>query len=278
MDPTPSIEHTDDWRLAQSVIAGDEAAWRRFVTERTGVIFAVLRRYLFDEDDIRDVYVDVLASLRRGRLAEYAGRSSLATWLVCVARGAAVDHLRHTLGRRTDPAGLEDLDAVQREAYRLYYAQGLAFEDVRLRLRQSGLLAPDASLAEVLAAVEDRLSHRTLRRIAWDLHAASVGAVSGRLAEYLDDATAAMSEHEQQASPEAQLLAREARVTIDKVLALVDRLPDEEREVLRLRFDQGHTADRIAEDLGLPDRRRVYTIAERALARLRRWMKASVCW
>ena len=262
-------DHLADLALARAVLAGDEPAWHRFVTGQSGILLAILRRYLRDTDEIRTVYVDVLAELRQGKLAEYAGRSSLATWLACIARGAAADHLRHTLGRREDPTGLADLEPWQREVFRLYYVEGRAYEDVRLRLRQNGQLSDGESLAEILADIESRLNQRTLRRLAWDLHAASVGAASGRLLEYLDDAT--RSADSLAPSPDAALIAREARQQIARILALVDRLPAEERAVLQLRFDQGWTADQIAAELTIPGRRKVYTILDRALARLRRW-------
>ncbi len=265
-------DHHADLILARAVLGGDEAAWHRFVIAHSGILLAILRRYLYDTDEIRTVYVDVLAELRQGKLAEYAGRSSLSTWLACIARGAAVDHLRHALGRREDPAGLTDLDERQREVFRLFYVEGRAFEEVRLRLRESGRLADGESLAAILAEIESGLNHRTLRRLTWDLHAASVGAASGRLLEYLDQAAAAGAEASSAQAPDAALIAREARRRIESILLLVDQLPPQERTVLKLRFDAGWSADQIADELAIAGRRRVYTILDRALARLRRWV------
>jgi len=275
-DPQPRADepddHADDLALAAAVLAGDEAAWHRFVDQKCGIVLAVLRRYLFDEDEVRTVWVDVLARLRRGGLAQYAGRSALTTWLVLVARGAAADRLRRRFGRREDPAGLDDLSARERQVFRLYCVEGLDYEDVRLRLRESGELGPDESLAEILAAIEDRLSSRTLRRIAWDLHAASTGAASGRLLEYTDHVRAEAARRSAAAGPEADLLAAETARTLARIAELVAALPDEERRVIELRFDRGWTADEVAAELGLAGRRRVYTIGDRAVARLRRWL------
>ncbi|HOX24649.1 MAG TPA: sigma factor-like helix-turn-helix DNA-binding protein [Candidatus Krumholzibacteria bacterium] len=270
--PHEPSEHAADLELAEAVLRGDVAAWHEFIETRSGVILAVLRRYLFDHDEVRTVYVDVLARLRRGQLATYEGRSKLTTWLTLVARGAAADHLRHRLGRRDEPPGLSALDERAREVYRLYYVEGIPYEDVRLRLRESGRLAPDESLAEILAGIEERLSDRTLRRIAWDLHAASVGAASGRLLEYAQAAQDDARRRHRETGPEAELLAAEAARTLARLRELVAELPGEERRVLELRFDHGWTADDIAVELGLDGRRRVYTIAERALNRLRRWL------
>ena len=264
--------HTEDLTLAEQVLRGDRDAWERFVHGHTGVIVSVLRRYLFDAEEVRDAYVDTLTELRRGKLAEYEGRSSLTTWLAVVARGAATDHLRRKLGRREDPAGLADLDDRGREVYRLYYVEGLAYADVTLRLQQAGRLGPDESLAEILADIESRLSDRTLRRIAWDLHAASAGAATGRLAEYLQAARDEADARAHEQSPERALLADRAEKRLAAIRELIASLPEEERRILTLRFDEGWTAEQVAEALDLPDRRRVYTIQERALARLRRWL------
>ncbi len=264
-----SADHAEDLALAAAILRGEVAAWHRFVEDRSGVILAVLRRYLFDEDEIRTVWVDVLTRLRRGGLAQYAGRSALTTWLTLVARGAAADHLRRRFGRREDPAGLERLSERQRRVYRLYCVEGLDYEDVRLRLRESGDLGPDESLAEILATLDDHLSCRTLRRIAWDLHAASTGAACGRLAEYTDHVQRTASGPP---DPQSELLARETAATLERIRALIARLPEQERRVLELRFDQGWTAEEVAAELDLPGRRRVYSIADRAVARLRRWL------
>lgn len=267
--------HAADLALARAVLAGDDAAWQRLVTDHSGIVIAILRRYLHDRDEIRTVYVDVLAQLRQGTLAAFAGRSSLSTWLACVARGAAVDHLRHLHGRREDPTAVADLDERQREVFRLYYVEGRAFEDVRMRLHQRGMLADGTSLAEILAEIDARLQHRTARRLAWDLHATSVGAASGRLLEYLDHAAGEAAEAAASRQPDAALIAAEARRNVSRILALVDKLPEAERTILKLRFEAGLTAEQIAEELGgrfaVGGRRRVYTLLDRALARLRRW-------
>lgn len=260
--------HQDDLDLVDAVLRGEIDAWHRFIDEKSGVIIAVLRRYLFDEDELRTVYVDVLSKLRKSQLATYEGRSALTTWLTLVARGAAADHLRARFGRREEPAGLADLPPRSRTVYQLYYIEGLAFEDVRMRVK----LGPDESLAEVLAEIEDKLTNRTLRRIAWDLHATSVGGTTGRLLEYLEVTSEDMQRQGRELEPDALLIRQEAQRTLERVRQLMADLPAEERQVLELRFDEGWTADRIAEEMALPGRRRVYTIADRALARLRRWM------
>jgi RNA polymerase sigma factor (sigma-70 family) len=61
-------------------------------------------------------------------------------------------------------------------------------------------------------------------------------------------------------------LARQAQ----RVRELLGELGDEEREIVRLRFEEGWTAQRIAKERGLRGQRRVYTILDGAIRKLRR--------
>jgi RNA polymerase sigma factor (sigma-70 family) len=55
-----------------------------------------------------------------------------------------------------------------------------------------------------------------------------------------------------------------------RVRELLEGLSDDEREIVRLRYEEGWTAQRIAEERGLSGQRRVYTILDGALRKLRR--------
>ena len=54
---------------------------------------------------------------------------------------------------------------------------------------------------------------------------------------------------------------------------LLGELSDEEQEVVRLRFEEGWTAQKIAEERGLEGQRRVYTILDGALRKLRKLLE-----
>ena len=72
--------------LARAVSEGSIPHWHAFVDRYSGLIYSVIRRQLFaeTEDDVRNVFADVLDVLYRGKLAEFAGRSDLSTWLIVV--------------------------------------------------------------------------------------------------------------------------------------------------------------------------------------------------
>ena len=93
--------HEQDLAVVRTILSGDPHAWIAFVERYAGLILAMIRRYLRhgDQDDIRTVFADVLASLRKTRLRTYEGRASLSTWLTLVARSEVMDHLRRKFGR-----------------------------------------------------------------------------------------------------------------------------------------------------------------------------------
>ena len=248
-------------------------AWHRLVERHSAVIHSVLRRYLQDEEEVRDAYVDTLERLYKGQLARYEGRSSLSTWLVFVARSAALDRLRSRLGRRELPAGVKDLSEREREIFRRYYFEGQSFEAVR-----HWAALPADELAEILGRIEATLSRRSLRRYAYDLHASSVGAASGRLLEFLDHLREEHAGRLSEREPDYALLEKEARATTRRVRALIERLPEAERRILTLRFDHGLSARQIAESMGLEGQRQAYTQVDRALRRLRKWLGVNVFW
>ena len=271
MTPT-SDGFASDRALVDRILDGSEADWHHFIDNYSGLVYSVLRRYLFNEEEIRDLWVLVMERLIGGVLKSYAGRSSLSTWLVFVARSTVFDHLRSVRGRREDPVGLETLDERCRLVFDRFYRDGGTYEEVRHELAESGVLAEGESLAAVLVEIEDALSSRVMRRIAWDLRATSAGVATGRLLEFLEMAARESRERSASITPEMALFQKETRRTIERIRELMQELPEQQRRVLELRFDDGWPARRIAEELELSGQREVYTIVDRATRALRRML------
>ncbi len=257
-------------RLVEAVLAGSEAAWHTFIDRYTGLIIHVLRRYLFDEDLVRDTYVDVLGNLHEGRLSTYQGRSCLATWLMLVSRNAATDRLRHEHGRREVPRGLRRLSSLHQEVYRLYYVSGETFTATLKQLWLQGHRLTEDELIDQLGEIDSQLTNRTFRRVRYDLAAESLGAASGRLLEYCDAVHFEADSNYQKQDPLRHLIMKEAEIRALKALRYVAELPVEERRILSLRFEEGLNAQQIAERLGIANRRRVFTILDRIVRKLRR--------
>src|SRR5262249_45973865 len=212
----------------------------------------------------------VLESLRRTRLRTYEGRAALSTWLTLVVRSHVVDHLRHRFGRDSKLRALERLTPDERLLFRLYYIDGLPRGEVVARLEARGEIWGVDRFIAAIHHIERQLGDRWLKRLSYDLHAQSVGASSGRLLEYLDYVRDEFSQQGGAHSPEYHVMEREARRTADHLRASIAALNPKQRRLVELRFEEGWTAQRIADELGMRSQRSVYKSIDRIIARLRR--------
>ena len=258
----------EDLALIEMVLGGSTAHWHAFVDRYAGLIYSVIRRQLFaeDEDDVRTVFADVLESLYRGKLAEFRGNSELSTWLIVVSRGKALDHLRHIQGRRKHPQGWDELTTLERYVFKFHFVEGLGFDAVIHSLHSARVPATAEDVAHAVLKIEGTIDKHYLRRLESDAKAPALGVVSGRLLDYMKH-----MEFEHERDEDDDSLARDG---VEKMAArvreLLADLSDEEREVVRLRFEEGWTAQRIADERGLSGQRKVYTILDGALRKLRK--------
>src|SRR2546422_194000 len=117
----------EDW-MAQLQQAGPEAAWDLFLDRYRRLIFAAIRHYAQDYDDVMDVFARVCEALREGdlqRLRTYAAqpdhRARFSTWLVTVVRHLTVDWFRHRDGRRRLSVVAEGLPPLRRRIFELVF-------------------------------------------------------------------------------------------------------------------------------------------------------------
>lgn len=271
------VDHSQDLALVRRILDGSADAWDRFLTVYAGLLWAVIRRYMpaRDREETHAVFAEVLTGLYRHKFATYEGRAALSTWLTLVARAEAVDHLRRRFGRRAPPRGLRRLTPADREIFRMYYVEGRGLREVLLELQRTDPSWTQQRLLTSLQTIEREVDDRSLRRLAYDLHAQSSGAASGRLLAYLDHVRDEFKLLEGAHRPEYHIMEREARRVLERVRELIDELPPEDRRVYSLRFERGWTAPQIAEELGLADPRGAYTLVDRIVRGLRRKLNVS---
>ncbi len=97
---------SDQFDGLDRLIAGDKAAWDRFVARFAPVIFAAVRRKLVPagrsedaEDVAQDVFIRLCARDYHVIRRYDASRAKLSTWLTVIAHSAAIDHLRRQKAR-----------------------------------------------------------------------------------------------------------------------------------------------------------------------------------
>jgi RNA polymerase sigma-70 factor (ECF subfamily) len=99
----------DERRLIERCIAGDDAAWRCFLSRYGGLIYgaivALLARFAMNEPAVaEDVFASVLEKLLaddRAALRQFKGASKFTTYLVAIARNKTHDHIRASRRRPT---------------------------------------------------------------------------------------------------------------------------------------------------------------------------------
>ncbi|MGQ0428721.1 MAG: RNA polymerase sigma factor [Gammaproteobacteria bacterium] len=192
----------DDLYLAAACARGDDQAWRELSERHFEFMRAFARRFV-PAAVARDLADEVIAELwSRGRLSQYAGRSTLRTWLGAIVAHAALN-TRKAMGRMRGLRSAQDgsvdaavpapdtLDSADEEAARLLHemlseaVRNLPPED-RLLLQlyyEQGMTLDEisATLGASSAAISRRLKHTRE-----DLRAAIETLSRGRTGESAD--------------------------------------------------------------------------------------------
>lgn len=228
-----------------------DAAWDLFLERYRRLIFAAIRHYVREYDDVMDVFTRVCEALRADdlrRLREYhpggERRARFSTWLVVVVHNLTIDWLRARDGRSRPGAAAERLPPLQRAIYEHVVLHGLspgeAYELICARDRPG--LRFGAFLRELLA------THRAVGN-AWarvpGLGAAPPPQTSGA------------------ADPAAEAELRRI------VAAALATLPPEDRAAVQLYVIDGLSAADVARVLGERNAKAVYNRVYRALAAMR---------
>ena len=108
--PTPDLSTPEpaDRQLVEAILRKDRKATAEFVGRFTDPVHAYLRHRLAPRTDLVDDLVqEVFLAALKG-LPSFAGRSSLKSWLLGIARHKVEDHYRAHLRRSETPAELEE--------------------------------------------------------------------------------------------------------------------------------------------------------------------------
>lgn len=252
----------EDWSaaLAQGDVA---AAWDRFLSRYRRLIFAAIRHYAQDYDDVMDVFARVCEALREDdfrRLRAYhqqtSHRARFSTWLVTVVRNLTIDWFRQKEGRRRLPAIAEDLPTRQRRIFEHVYLDGRSHvESYELIRSRDG---SDLSFAEFLR----------------DLHAMYRAVKEGRRGSLLRELHPVRPVDPP--DPTSVLEAEERRALVSRALA---SLGSDDRVVVELYVLEEMPATDVARIVGLPNAKAVYNRVYRALDRLREQLaRAGIQW
>lgn len=237
--------------LAQRALAGEPGALEELIERLLPLVSALARRFptegLDQTDLVQEGILGLLRALRRYDPEKGVPFAAFATWWIRQAlQDARSDFIRPF---RLPPKALRQLSRLKSEQQRIYQTEGRSAGILELAERTR----IDLDQAQALAAADARV--RSL-----DETVEGDGEV-GSLGELLEDPLSA----------EAYEAVIDA-VAGEQLKALLSRLTEREREVVRARFGFDGPAEKlveIGERLGI-SAERVRQIEERALAKLRR--------
>ena len=236
-----------------------EAAWDIFIDRYRRLIFAGIRHYARDYDDVMEIFVSVCEALREDdlrRLREWAAqtakRARFSTWLVTVVRHLTVDWFRRRDGRSRLPALAKDLSSIQRRIFEHVFLEGRshveAYELIRTRE------APTLTFSAFQVELRD-----VYRRV--------TGERRGTLLPGLIRAPPERETEEWGQEESAERIA-----LVERALASLD---PKDRVTVELYVIEELAAVEVARIVGLPNAKAVYNRTYRALAELREWLETA---
>lgn len=239
----------DAW-IGELQRGSSDAAWDAFLERYRRLIFAAIRHYAQDYDDVMDVFARVCESLRADDLRRLRSwtdqtehRASFSTWLVTVVRNLTIDWFRVRDGRHRVSAMAERMPALQRAIFERVFVDGRSHLETYEVLLAADF--PSLSFKEFL--VELRQTYAVVTSGRRGHLFADVGLPPPDEVQLADDA----AEDSELLEDALRSLSPADRVAVE--MYVVDQVPAEE----------------VARIVGLPNAKAVYNRVYRALATLK---------
>lgn len=240
-----------------------EPAWDAFLEACSPLVLQVVQLFERDPDPVGDCFLFVCEQLRakqfhRLRRFRAGGPASFSTWLRAVVRNLCLDWHRRESGRHRVFRAVGALGPLERGVFRCRFREGLTRQETLLSLRSR---FPELTETQLLAS-EERVRQSLTPRQLW-LLSRPTRAVP--LALEGEDGTERPLP-DPAPGPEEVFSLSEQREALERALL---RLPDSERLLVRLRFEEGLTLDQIARVTGLGNPQRAERHINGLLERLR---------
>ncbi len=265
MEDTQSAQLLQRFRSHQA-----QEAWAEFLEVFSPLILQVVRLFERDDDPIADCYLFVCEQLsqkqfRRLSLFRPDGPASFRTWLRAVVRNLCLDWRRREFGRHRVFESIQRLPALERGVFQCAFEQGLTPAETFLTLRAGFPALGEKQVEEAIEGIRKLLTPRQL----WLLQGGRPE-VPARALEP-DGTETSLDERLADPGPDPESLARlnEQRKNLARAL---NQLPKAERLLLRLRFEQELTLEKVAKVTGIKDAQTADRRIKDVLARLQRSM------
>ena len=245
--------------------------WVEFLNTYSPVLYQTARHCTSTDDDAADCYVHICEQLAHKhflRLLKFkpTGNASFVTWLRVVARNICFDWRRKKWGRPRPFKSLQSLSALELEIYNHRFVHGASPQETLARLEP---LFPGVSLGE-LSTIEGNLQRSLSSRQQWILSSrraafATAVAVAGE-----EKDAGSIEVVDPRPDQQEQVINKQERELLQKAITF---LPERERLLLQLRYEQDLSLDEIARLCELGDAQRVHRKLAAILKGLRRVLR-----
>jgi len=245
--PDPGIERIID-RLGSP---GAQAAWTQFLETYSPIILQVVQLFERDPDSRADCFLFVCKQLSHGhfrRLRRFKpeGQASFSTWLRVVVRNLCLDWHRTEFGRHRVYQSIASLSGLDQDVFRSVYIQGLPKEDCFLDLLSRHPRLEPAQVETSLGRIRQALTPRQFWLLS--MHSPRVESLDSQRGD--DQAAARQDAADPSPGPEILFARKELQAALEQALT---RLSKPELLLIRLRYDEGLTLDRVATLMGWKD-------------------------
>jgi RNA polymerase sigma factor (sigma-70 family) len=247
------FDDRDPCTILDRLDSNDEGdAWASFLQEYSPLIMQVVRLFETHQDQVSDCFVFVCQQLERDRFRRLKrfnidGSASFPTWLRVVVRNLYLDWRRQEHGRPRLFRSITRLSGLDQEIYRCVFERGMASGEAFRSLR---IFFPTLTEDQVACSLE-RIGRTLTSRQRWLLTSQNPRFES--LSEDPDDSRPTVELSSLAADPLDIATQQQLRSLLRRALS---RLSPSDRLLVRLRFEQGLSLERVAKIAGLADGRR----------------------
>ena len=263
-----SPENSADVLLEELRSSQSREAWAEFLHEFSPLIFHTCQFSTSDSDQAADCFLFACEQLSRNRFRRLLrfrsqGAASFPTWLRVVVRNLCLDWRRKQFGRPRLLRSIARLPLLEAEVHRCRYEQGLSSDETFLALCPNFPGLTMRRLMEAEAHVQQSLSPRQLRLII----ARKARAALSNMSFGEEGEAHGIGPADPRPSPESAFARQEQE---QRLRLAVAKLRDQERLLIRLRFEQGLSLEQIASLTGLGGAQGVHRRIADILAILRK--------
>lgn len=244
-----------------------EEAYAELLKRFSPVIIRMIRRFMYDQDEVMEVYTSVCERLRAKNfkaLRRFRINKEITPWLSVVVANACRDRFRKNRYTSVPQSVISKLDDREKLVFKYYYQEQYQQDHIVEIIKGKNAMSCTAlDVAHALDKIESMLSINKRWHLIMALNQNKAMLSIEDLKEFGFEAASTDT-----ASPKHD----PAKDNAERLVDALKSLDPEDRLLVLLRFEQGMKASEIADALAFDNHKYVYTRLRTIVNRLRRVM------